>query len=100
MNNFTYVFFYNQYDILTYIKNQGFKLEKLIKAEFTKLLKDAGLSKKDFSGILGTSYQGVNNWGTNGRDYPYWVESWLNLYIENKKCKELKQMIKDSGACD
>lgn len=61
---------------------------------FKELLKQANLTKKAFSELLGTSYQSVNNWGTNDRGYPYWVESWLSLYIENKECKELKEIIK------
>jgi len=64
------------------------------KGTFKELLKKANLTKKAFSEILGTSYQSVNNWGTNGRDYPYWVKSWLTLYIENKECKELKEIIR------
>jgi len=63
---------------------------------FKGLLKKAGLTKRTFSEILGTSYNAVNGWGTNGRGYPYWVESWLNLYIENKECKELKEIIRES----
>lgn len=63
---------------------------------FKELLKKANLTKKSFSELLGTSTQSVNNWGSNGRDIPYWVESWLSLYIENKECKELKQIIKDN----
>ena len=66
---------------------------------FKEMLKQASLSKKAFSEILGTSQQTVNNWGSNGRDIPYWVESWLTLYIENKECKELKTVLKDSGLC-
>jgi hypothetical protein len=75
-------------------------MTKLTKDEFTQLMKKAELNKKEFADILGTSYQGVNNWGTNGREYPYWVKSWLDLYIENKQCKQLKQMIKESGVCN
>lgn len=67
---------------------------------FKELLKKAGLSKKDFAEILDIPYQTANSWGANDRGYPYWIESWLNLYIENKDCKELKQMIKDSGVCN
>jgi len=67
------------------------------KDKLSELLKQANLTKKAFSEILGTSHQSINNWGSNGRDIPYWVESWLNLYIENKHCKELKAIIKDSG---
>jgi len=63
---------------------------------FKELLKKAGLTKKAFSEILGTSTQSVNNWGSNGRDFPYWVQSWLTLYIENKECKELKEIIREN----
>jgi len=63
--------------------------------ELKELLKKAGLlSKKAFSEILGTSNQALNNWATRG--VPYWVESWLNLYIENKECKELKEIIREN----
>lgn len=61
---------------------------------FKELLKKAGLTKKSFAELLETSYNAVNGWGTNDRGYPYWVESWLTLYIENKDCKELKEIIK------
>lgn len=74
-------------------------MNKLNKEDFNQLMKKAKLNKKEFANILETSYQSVNNWGTNGREYPYWVKSWLELYIENKNCKQLKQMIKDSGVC-
>ena len=63
---------------------------------FKALMKDAGLSKKTLADLLGTSYNTVNAWGSNGRDYPYWVESWLSLYIENKECKELKEIIREN----
>ena len=64
------------------------------KEDFKELLKKAELNKKAFADLLGVSYNAVNGWGTNGRDYPYWVKSWLTLYIENKECKELKEIIK------
>ena len=63
---------------------------------FKTLLKKAELNKKSLAEILGTSYNAVNGWGTNGRDYPYWVKSWLTLYIENKECKELKEIIREN----
>ena len=73
----------------------------ILEREFFKiLLKKANLTKKTFAEILGTSYNTINAWGSNGRDIPYWVESWLTLYIENKECKELKQILKDSGVCN
>lgn len=69
------------------------------KEKFNDLLKTAGLSKKEFGEILGTSGGTISNWGNEGREIPYWVESWLNLYIENQKCKKLKEAIKESGIC-
>jgi hypothetical protein len=68
----------------------------LEQSQFKELLKQADLNKKTLSEILGTSYNAVNGWGTNNRGYPYWVESWLKLYIENKECRELKQLLKDT----
>ena len=68
--------------------------------QFKELMKKAELSKKSFSEILGTSYNAVNGWGTNNRGYPYWVQSWLTLYIDNKECKELKQLLKDTVCKD
>ncbi len=67
---------------------------------FKKLLKNAQLNKKTFGELLGTSHNTVNAWGSNGRDFPYWVKSWLNLYIENKECKELKEIIRENVCKD
>jgi len=69
------------------------------KTQFNELLSKTGLSKKEFSAIVGTSPGAVSNWGTANRDIPYWVETWLKLYIENKECKELKQILKET-VCD
>jgi len=62
-------------------------------SELKGLLKKAGLTKKAFSEIIGMQYNTVNAWGSNNA-IPVWVESWLTLYIENKECKELKEIIK------
>lgn len=67
---------------------------------FNNLLKTAGLSKKEFGEILGTTGATISNWGNEDREIPYWVESWLNLYIENMQCKKLKEAIKNSGVCE
>lgn len=64
------------------------------------LLKVAGLSKKEFALILGTTGGTISNWGNEGREIPYWVESWLKLYIENQQCKKIKEAIQESGVCD
>jgi len=66
------------------------------KTLFHDLLKTAGLSKKEFAAMIGTSAGAVSNWGTAGRDIPYWVEPLLKLYIENKECRELKQILKEA----
>ncbi len=70
------------------------------KYAFNDLLKIAGLSKKEFAEILGTTGGTISNWGNEGREIPYWVESWLNLYIENKQCRKIKEAIKESGVCE
>ena len=53
---------------------------------FEKMLKEAGLTKRELAKILNKSPQTVYNWG-KAQDIPYWVESWLKNYIELKKCK-------------
>jgi len=64
--------------------------------EFKALLKQANLTKKAFAEFVGTSNQAVNNWNNEDRGVPYWVKSWLTLYIENKECKELKEIIREN----
>ena len=68
-------------------------MDKLL---FNEQLTKAGLSKKEFAAKVGTSGGAVSNWGTANRDIPYWVETWLSLYIENAKCKELKDLLKET----
>jgi DNA-binding transcriptional regulator YiaG len=63
--------------------------------QFKELLKSAGLNKKQFAALINMQYNTVNAWGSNNA-IPVWVESWLMLYIENKECKELKRIIKES----
>lgn len=63
--------------------------------KFNELLKKSNLTKREFSELLGVAYNTVNGWGSP-QNVPYWVESWLDLYIENKECKELKQLLKDT----
>lgn len=69
------------------------------KERFKLLLKKAGFSKRTFSQHFDLKYQSVNSWGNNGRKVPYWVESWLLLYIENQKCKDIKNILHESGVC-
>jgi len=69
--------------------------------EFKTLLKKAGFSKKTFSEEVEIALSTVNGWGSaNKPAVPFWVEKYLTLYIENKECKELKQILKDSGVCN
>ena len=70
------------------------------KEYFNELLSNAKLTKKEFAGLVGTSQGSMTNWGTSGRGVPYWVESWLTLYIDNKECKELKQLLRDTVCKD
>ena len=65
---------------------------------FEKLLKLSELSKKDFAKLVEMNYNSVTNWNKSDK-IPQWVNSWLNLYIENAKCKELKQLLKET-VCD
>lgn len=66
---------------------------------FNDLLKTSGLSKKEFGELLGTTGATISNWGNEGREIPYWVESWLSLYIENMQCKKLKEALMESNIC-
>ncbi len=70
----------------------------MTKDELKKQLKKAGLSKKEFCEIVGLSYQSVNNWGSS-KNIPHWVDSWLELYVESKFYRELKNKIVNSGLC-
>jgi len=65
---------------------------------FEELLNTAGLSKKDFANLVEMNYNSVTNWNKSDK-IPQWVNSWLTLYIENAKCKELKQLLKET-VCD
>jgi len=62
--------------------------------DFNQKLNEAKLTRKEFAALLGLNYQSVNGWGSNDREFPYWVESWLNLYVENEKYKRLKESLK------
>jgi len=72
----------------------------LKKNKLNEMLKSAGLSKKEFALQADISYNTTNNWNDETKPIPSWVESWLNLYIDNQSFKKLKSAIKDSGACE
>jgi len=65
---------------------------------FEELLQVAGLSKKEFANRVDMNSNSVTNWNKSDK-VPQWVGSWLNLYIENQKCKELKTLLKET-VCD
>ena len=50
-------------------------------------LKEASLSKDEFVELTGTNRNTLKGWATErqGRKVQHWVESWLNLYMDNKK---------------
>ena len=95
LNIYVFIYYKLFYDILLHI----IWWRKMEKESFKQLLKKADFNKRTFSQYLGLKYQSVNSWGNNGRNIPYWVESWLNLYIDNKKCNQIKELLKDSGIC-
>jgi len=63
---------------------------------FKQTLKDNGLTLKAFAELAGVKYDTCAKWGKDNRPVSDWVESWLSLYIDNKECKELKQLLKDT----
>ena len=64
--------------------------------KFKQLLKANNLSLKTFSELSGVKYDTCSKWGKNNRPVSDWVESWLNLYIENKDCEQLKTILKNN----
>ncbi|MGI0440181.1 helix-turn-helix domain-containing protein [Helicobacter himalayensis] len=68
------------------------------KREFKVLLARAKLSQKDFAQMVGISPQSVNNWGCS-KEFPYWVKSYLENYIELLGYRDLKARLKETGIC-
>jgi len=64
------------------------------KKRFKELLNKAKLSQKELAETLNTSNQTVNNWGSNGREIPYWVESWLENYIKAKDMDKVVEAVR------
>jgi len=54
---------------------------------FLELLKEAGLSKEDFTQLAGLSNNTLIGWATQrqGKKTQAWVKSWLELYISNRE---------------
>ena len=61
--------------------------------EFKKILKDNELTLKKFAELSNMSYSTCLKWGKNDRPVSDWVESWLNLHIENKELRKYKESI-------
>ena len=55
--------------------------------KFLEQLKEAGLSKDDFTELTGLSNNTLVGWATErqGKKTQPWVKSWLNLYISNRE---------------
>ncbi len=68
--------------------------EIMTRDEFNNLLDEAALSKKEFCQEIGLQYNAVNQWGSNGRGVPVWVESWLKNYIRLQAFEKLRQILK------
>jgi len=49
--------------------------------------------------LSGVQYGTCSKWGKDGRPVSDWAQSWFNLYIDNKECRELKPLVKDT-VCD
>jgi len=58
--------------------------------EFKEILKTNKLTVKKFSELASISYATCNTWSNRGK-VSDWVTSWLPLYIENQRLKELKK---------
>ncbi|ABB43401.1 conserved hypothetical protein [Sulfurimonas denitrificans DSM 1251] len=55
--------------------------------KFLERLKEAGLSKDDFTELTGLSGNTLIGWATErqGKKTQPWVKSWLDLYINNRE---------------
>ena len=62
---------------------------------FKEALKDNGLTLKAFSELSGIQHKTCSRWGKNNHPVGDWVESWLDLYIENREYMMLKRFLKD-----
>jgi len=70
------------------------------KAEFSQILKEINLTKKEFAKLANISYNTVNNWNDENRPIPSWVKSWLENYIKAKDMDTIANMIKPYIKCD
>ena len=63
------------------------------KEEFTSILKQENLAKKEFANLANISYNTVNNWNDTNKPVPPWVKSWLENYIKAKSYEDVKNKI-------
>ena len=63
------------------------------KDEFDTLIKEVGLSRKDFAELTGVQYTTVGKWNDDDRQIPTWVDSWIENYRERKKLEELQKIL-------
>lgn len=68
----------------------------MTKAEFDEILKNIGLTRKEFATLTNMAYSSVSNWSDENKPVPGWVSSWLENYIDKKRFDTIKQVIKDS----
>lgn len=61
--------------------------------EFEQKLEQLGLSKKEFTAIVGMPYQTLMNWKQKEQT-PVWVDSWLENYAKAKTLDQIIEGIK------
>ena len=61
--------------------------------EFKKILKDIGLSVKEFSELAQLSYRTCISWSRENRKVPNWVNPFIDFYLESQEYKKYKESI-------
>lgn len=64
------------------------------KKDFNLQLKEANLTKKEFSSIVELSSVTVSGWGGTDKPIPSWVKTWLENYIKAKKLEVIVSVVK------
>ena len=65
-------------------------------AQFEAVLAELGLSKREFSELVGMNYTSITNWKQGGA-VAGWVASWLANYELAQRYKALVRLIETSG---
>jgi len=65
------------------------------KEEFNNLLKNAGLTKKEFSEISNVPYNTIAGWGSTKKPVPNWVKPFIENYIKAKRFENAKKALCD-----